>query len=127
MMNTADRIKELMRERNITAKELVELCQPFCRLYNEKLSKSHISRYLSGNVTPKLKKLSILALALGTNEGYLAGLISSKEPRSIDNSEIEEVIKKLRKLDLFDLGKVSATVDLLLEGDKYLNIDKKTA
>ena len=127
-MTVADRLKELMREKGITPQELVELCQPFCNLYNEKIDKSYISKYLNNKVNPKLKKVSILALALNTNEGYLMGLVSSKEPKKAESTEIKEVIEKLRKLDLFDLGKISVQIDVLLESDKYqTKTYKKTA
>lgn len=120
-MTVADRLKELMKEKGITPQELVELCQPFCNLYNEKIDKSYVSKYLNNKVNPKLKKVTIFALALNTNEGYLLGLVSSKEPRKVghQNIELEKVYEKLKKLDLFDLGKVDYQIDLLLKDDKY--------
>ena len=128
--NTAERLKEIMNELCISQRELVDLCQPYCKKYNQKIDKSYISRYLSGDYEPKQKKLTILALALNINETWLMGYDVPKERQKSEkeNTEIKEVIEKLRKLDLFDLGKISNQIDTMLEAEKYRKEqDLKTA
>ncbi|MCC8196373.1 MAG: helix-turn-helix domain-containing protein [Ruminococcus sp.] len=69
----SDRLKEIMKERNLRQVDILNLCQPYCELYNIRLNKSHLCLYLKGSVTPKPDKLMILALALDVNEAWLMG------------------------------------------------------
>lgn len=129
MKTTAERLKELMIEKNLTPKDVVELCQPWCKKYNQRLDKSYLSRYLSGEVIPKQRRLTILALALETNEGYLIGYDVSKEPKKgFKSRELANAEKMLGRLDLYDLGRITAQMEIMLEADKYKDEkDLKTA
>lgn len=123
--NTAKRLKLIMDLKHIKAPKLLELCLPYCEKFNQKIDKSYISKWLSGEYEPNQRKLTILALALEVSEVYLMGY---DVPMERPKQEIKEVIEKLRKLDLFDLGKISVQIDVLLESDKYqTKTDKKTA
>ena len=73
-MNTAIRLRQLMDERGLKQKDIVDMCQPFCAKYGEKIGKSHVSQWVSGKHDPDQKRLSILGMALNISEGWLMGL-----------------------------------------------------
>lgn len=43
--NTAERLKQLMRERNLKQIDVVDLCQPFCEKYGIAIRRNDISQY----------------------------------------------------------------------------------
>lgn len=65
MSYTVDRIKELMKEQNITPAELSRAAG---------LNHSTVSRYLSGKVEPKKKSVKAIAKALHVTEAYLLNI-----------------------------------------------------
>lgn len=126
--NLANRLRELLIEKRLTQKELLEKCLPYCKKYNQKIDKSYISKWIKGEYEPNQAKLTILGLALNVSEVYLMGYDVPKERPPKEKTEINEVIEKLRKLDLFDLGKISNQIDTMLEAEKYSKEqDLKTA
>ncbi len=70
---TADRLKQLMSERNLKQIDILQLCKPYCEKYNVKLGKNDLSQYVNGKNTPGQDKLTILALALHVEETWLMG------------------------------------------------------
>ena len=72
-LTTADRLKQIMRERNLKQVDILEFCKPYCEKYGVKLGKNDLSQYISGKVTPGQDKLTILGLALNVNEVWLMG------------------------------------------------------
>ena len=71
--NTAERLKQLMRERNLKQIDIVDLCQPFCEKYGIAIRRNDISQYANGKAEPGQDKLTILALALNVSEVWLMG------------------------------------------------------
>ena len=71
--DTANRLKEIMRIRNLRQVDIVNLAKPFCEKYNVKLGKNDLSQYISGKVEPRQEKLAILGMSLGVNEAWLRG------------------------------------------------------
>lgn len=71
--NTATRLQELMKRRNLRQVDILELARPFCDKYEVKLNKSDLSQYVSGKVEPGQDKLFILGRALGVSEAWLMG------------------------------------------------------
>lgn len=65
MSGTVDRIKSLMRERNMSAAELSRAAG---------LNHSTVSRYLSGKVEPKKDSVKAIAKALHVSEVYLLNI-----------------------------------------------------
>ena len=63
-----------MRERDLSQVDILRLCEPICKRFNLKLTKSDLSQYVSGKVAPGQWKLSILGQALNVSEGWLMGL-----------------------------------------------------
>ena len=70
---TADRLSEIMRERNLKQVDILNLAKPYCEKYKVKLAKSDLSQYVSGKVEPGQTKIFVLAHALNVNEAWLMG------------------------------------------------------
>lgn len=83
---TSDRLKQLMKERNMKQVDVLELIEPFCKAYNVHFGKSTISQYVSGKTEPGQDKLSILGLAFNVNEVWLMGYAVPRE-RKMPTSE----------------------------------------
>lgn len=72
-VRTADRLSEIMRERNLKQVDILNFAKPYCEKYKVKLSKSDLSQYVSGKVEPGQTKIFVLAHALNVNEAWLMG------------------------------------------------------
>lgn len=75
----SSRLKEILNKRNLKQADLVKMTG---------LGKSAISQYISGKVTPKKDKISILAKALNVDELWLMGI------DNFSDSNITEIQKK---------------------------------
>ena len=99
-LTTADRLKEVMRERRLRQADIVALAQPYCEEYRVKLGKSDLSQYVSGRVVPGQSKLFVLARALNVNEAWLMGYdvsperCSEEEPQEETRAETYQRIMK---------------------------------
>ena len=76
----SSRLKEILNKRNLKQADLVKMTG---------LGKSAISQYISGKVTPKKDKISILAKALNVDELWLMGI------DNFSDSNITEIQKKI--------------------------------
>ena len=77
---TAERLKQIMQERNMKQVDILEFVLPVCKKYGLKMNKSDISQYVSGKVEPNQRKLVALAEALNVSETWLMGYeINEKE------------------------------------------------
>ncbi|MFI3236779.1 MAG: S24 family peptidase [Lachnospiraceae bacterium] len=72
-VTTSDRLKQIMRDRDLRQVDILELCKPLCDKYNVKIERNGLSQYVSGKVEPKQDKLSIISQALKINEAWLMG------------------------------------------------------
>lgn len=120
----SSRLKEILNKRNLKQADLVKMTG---------LGKSAISQYISGKVTPKKDKISILAKALNVDELWLMGI------DNFSDSNITEIQKKIfsNNLRLFmdkknktrkeicdDLNIKYTTFADWYNGNKYPRIDK---
>lgn len=80
--NTAERLKEIMKQRGLKQIDIVNAAQPFCEKYGVKLGRNDISQYVAGKVAPNQHKLTVLALALNVSEVWLMGYDEPKKPRT---------------------------------------------
>lgn len=103
---TANRLKEIMFQRNLKQVDILEMVQPYCKKYNIKMNKSHISQYVSGKVEPSQDKLVILGMALNVSEAWLMGFDVPKE-RNIHCEQLPKIIEFYDQLN--DSGKAEAT------------------
>ena len=70
---TSDRLKQIMKARNLRQVDILEAAEPYCKKYGVKLEKNALSQYVSGKVEPGQEKLTILGMALGVSEAWLMG------------------------------------------------------
>ena len=96
MKSFKERLEEAMEIRNISASKLAE---------KSGLSKSSISRYLSGDYSAGRKNIFLLAKTLGVDEGWLMGGDCPMLPQrtvdfvlSLDQTEVA-LIEKYRSAD----------------------------
>lgn len=94
---TADRLKQIISQRNIKQTDILEAAKPYCQKYNIKLNKSDLSQFVNGKVTPGQWKLTVLALALNVSEAWLMGLDVPMERQEIYKSE--DVAKNIAALE----------------------------
>ncbi len=72
-ISTAERLKQIMQERNLKQVDILNLSLPICAKYDIKMNKSDISQYVSGKVEPSQEKLVVLGMALNVTESWLMG------------------------------------------------------
>lgn len=90
-LTTADRLKQLMRERNLRQVDILEKIQPYCKRYGVKIPHNALSQYISGKVLPKQDKLTILGLALNVSEAWLMGFDVPQDRISVETqNEIDD-------------------------------------
>ena len=70
---TSQRLNLLMSEQDLKQVDILKMCQPYCERFGVKLSKSHLSQYVSGRAEPMQDKLFILAKAFNVDEAWLMG------------------------------------------------------
>lgn len=71
---TADRLKQIMAQRDLKQTDILRMAKPYCEKYNIKMGKSDLSQFVNGKVEPGQWKLTILGLALNVSEAWLMGL-----------------------------------------------------
>ncbi|MEB3520227.1 helix-turn-helix domain-containing protein [Streptococcus sp. S2(2023)] len=80
---TADRIRELMQEKQWKQVDIINNSKPFQEKLGVKLGKSALSQYVNGVQAPDQKKLALLALTFNVSEAWLMGY---DVPRERDTS-----------------------------------------
>lgn len=70
---TADRLRELMTEKNWKQVDVINNSKPFQEKLGVKLGKSALSQYVNGIQAPDQKKLALLALTFNVSEAWLMG------------------------------------------------------
>lgn len=78
-VTTAERLRQIMNERNLRQVDILTMAKPYCDMYGVKLGKNAISQYVSGKVEPGQYKLTVLGLALDVSEGWLMGFDVPRE------------------------------------------------
>lgn len=100
--NTAERLKQIMEDRNLRQIDIIEKCRPFCKELGVKMGRSDFSQYLSGKIQPKQTKMAILSRALNVSEAWLMGFdvpMSAKDASTAETmDEREQVLLELFRL-----------------------------
>ena len=78
-----DRLKELLEMRNMKQIDLVKLTQENAKTYGKALTRSMVSRYLSGEYEPNSSNIVMIAELLDVSEAWLLGF---DVPMRKDNS-----------------------------------------
>ncbi|WP_346691567.1 S24 family peptidase [Limosilactobacillus vaginalis] len=88
MENTADRLKQLMSERNLKQVDILNMSKPFQKSLDISMGKSTLSQYVSGKQSPDQPRLYLLAKTLNVSEPWLMGF-------DVDRSrKLEEALKQ---------------------------------
>lgn len=82
MATTAERLRQLMAERDLKQADILRLAEAVAG--PEKLTKTDLSQYVSGKVRPGPGKLRLLAKALGVGEAWLLGYEESAGETELD-------------------------------------------
>lgn len=100
--NTAERLKQIMEDRNLRQIDIIEKCKPYCKELGVKMGRSDFSQYLSGKIQPKQTKLAILSRALNVSEAWLMGF---DVPMSSNGASTAETVDEREQvlLELFRL------------------------
>lgn len=99
---TAERLNELMNERNLKQIDVLRAAQPFCEKYGIKLAKNDLSQYVNGKVEPGQEKLTILGLALNVSEAWLMGYDVPKDRENKkEQSPVSEGLSAAKQ-DMYD-------------------------
>lgn len=116
--NTSDRLRQIMKERNLRQVDILNLTIPYCKKYEVKMNKSDISQYVSGKVEPNQDKLAILGMALNLNEAWLMGYDVPMKRKELSASEANkdfELIEKFSLLSDSDKSLVTELINSLLD------------
>ena len=121
--NTSERLKKLLRERNLRQSDVVALAAPIARKYNDTLTKCNLSFYVTGRGVPAQNKLAILAEALNVSEAWLMGY-DVPMSRELDSGEHpvqlrgDVLIEEIEKLDDRQRELLKNYIELLLNATR---------
>ena len=86
---TANRLRQIMFEKNLKQVDIIKLAEPICKKFKVKIGRNDISQYISGKVVPRQNKIYILAKALDVNEAWLMGYDVPRE-REMSGSDLND-------------------------------------
>lgn len=115
-VSTADRLRQIMKEKNLRQVDILNLALPICAKYDVKMNKSDISQYVSGKVEPSQEKLVVLGMALNVTESWLMGFDVSSERKDtqIQAEKDFDVFYRFSMLSERDKRIVSDMIDSML-------------
>ena len=93
---TADRIRQLMEEKNWKQVDIFNNSKPYQEKLGVKLGKSAISQYVNGVQAPDQRRLALLALTFNVSEALLMGYDFPREREATSETGYSETA--LRKL-----------------------------
>lgn len=70
--NTSARLQEYIDLTGLKQVDILDRCKPY-EDETTKITKTHLSQYISGKIEPKQKRLEVLAKALDVDEVWLMG------------------------------------------------------
>lgn len=107
MASTQERLRQIMSERNLKQRDILEMSLPYQKKFNIKMGKSALSQYVNGKSSPDQYKLYLLGATLNVDEAWLMGLdVPRIRENSFDTDEkvaeiMFEVIEREEYTDLF--------------------------
>ena len=126
--STAQRLKQIMNERNLKQIDIINLAKPYCEKYKLKIGRNDLSQYVSGKVIPRQNKTYVLARALDVNEAWLMGYdVPRERNKSYDNlpSTDINILYKYHKLNKKGQQKTESYIDDLLENPNYTKKEER--
>ena len=118
------RLRQLMQERNLKQKDILEMSKPYQEKLGIRLSKSHLSQYVNDKSRPDQNKYYLLSLALDVSEPWLMGFdvdicrIPDKE-RLVEGMQIKNT-PTLEKIDGTDDPPCNSTENKLSRSEQRL-------
>ena len=120
---TADRLKQIMSERNLKQVDIIEKSKPFQTKLGVKLGKSALSQYVNGIQSPDQHKLSLLAMTLEVSEAWLMGYDVQKDREqeeslhtsSVDTPQLRSIQRKAKSLSVADQERLLQLMDLTFQ------------
>ena len=94
-VETSDRLKQIMDERGLRQRDILEKCKPFCDSFGVKMSRADLSQWISGKSKPRQNKLTILSMALGVSETWLMGYDVDPDVTTARATGLDEMIKAM--------------------------------
>jgi len=92
---TAERLRQIMNEERLRQVDILRLCEPVCARFGLPLSKSDLSQFVNGKVTPGQWKISILAKALNVSEAWLMGYdVPRERPPEYTAAEVQQIVRQ---------------------------------
>lgn len=118
--NTAQRLKQIMDERNLKQVDILNLCKPFEKKYGVRIQKSDISQYVNGTIEPRQYKLFVLSKALGVKEAWLMGFEDETNTTEVNIEGLDtleparrELMQKVLDASEDELDQIGKIFDLL--------------
>lgn len=118
--NTAQRLAQIMNERNLRQVDILKQSEKFQKELGIKLGKSALSQYVSGKSIPDQDKLVLLSKTLGVSETWLMGYDTNEstdvKKESIDLSNLRDniVLFDGKPLSDDDVNKIAQIIELSL-------------
>lgn len=115
-VSTADRLRQIMEERNLRQIDILNLVLPICAKYDVKMNKSDISQYVSGKNEPSQEKLVVLGMALNVTESWLMGFdVAMERKETSEQAEKDfDILYKFSMLSNRDKKIISDMIDSML-------------
>lgn len=108
--STADRLKQIMSEKNLKQVDIIERSKPFQEKLGVKLGKSALSQYVNGVQSPDQHKLTLLSLTLDVSEAWLMGYDVPMH-RNTSNEEQEKFYFEDKEVNVEELANSAMTFD----------------
>lgn len=123
---TADRIRQLMEEKNWKQVDIFNNSKPYQEKLGVKLGKSAISQYVNGVQAPDQRRLALLALTFNVSEAWLMGYDVPREREAISKTGYSETdLRKLaesaktfdgKPLNESDIQAIQNIIEIYLQG-----------
>lgn len=117
---TAERLKQIMRERGLKQADILRLVEPVAKRYGDHMGSNALSQYVQGKVEPRQDKLFLLGQALGVSEAWLMGfdVPRDREARPSDEDPGIPGLYPIKKKKFPVLGKVACGEPIFAEEDR---------
>ncbi|KIX91437.1 transcriptional regulator [Staphylococcus microti] len=97
MQTTSDRLKQLMKDRNLRQVDILNMSKPYQKELGIKMSKSHLSQYVNDKSSPDQHKLYLLSKTLDVGEAWLMGYDVDAYRVPDEERQIESIESKISK------------------------------
>lgn len=116
MDTVSNRLKEILRIREITQLDFVQMAAPIVQKHGEKLSPSKFNQYCTGKSRPDQGMIVILAEVLDVNPAWLAGWDAPMKAKTPNNDgtvdeRMERIMELYPRLSQFEQRRLLAEME----------------